>query len=85
MMPRDRDDREHGDIVRWLPQIGSGYGFIRPDRGDSDDLFLPASSLPPGDPDRTLVGRRVSFDRVRDLKGGADRAHRIEFEEVDLK
>jgi cold shock CspA family protein len=78
------DDRERGEIVRWLP--ARGFGFVRADRTDLiRDLFAPASELPPGARDDTdLIGRRVIFERTPDRQGRGDRAHRIEFEGEDL-
>jgi cold shock CspA family protein len=61
------------------PEVGSAqqgrilnlrdtYGFIQPDAG-GDNIFFPFSSLRPGDPQRLLVGMRVSYEYSRGERG----------------
>ena len=68
--------RDFGEIAFWN---GNSFGFIKPDRGDSGDLFFHVSELPEGQHD-VHRGDRVQYDVDRDrYKPDKMRAVRVSF------
>ncbi len=50
-------------LLLWFDQE-RGFGFLRPDKGPRD-VFLHASSIEGGDPDRLESGMRFEFELVQ--------------------
>jgi cold shock CspA family protein len=49
-----------GTVIRWLPNVAAGYGFIKPD-GESHDVYLQSYDVTSG---KIFEGARVEFWRI---------------------
>ena len=49
-----------GTVVKWIPSVADGYGFIKPD-GEAHDIYLQAYDVKSG---KIVEGARVEFWRT---------------------